>query len=668
MKFLFSIFLFSALCSSAQKHVYNILPGIPENYLYNADSAYKQLLAAVPELSAKDKMYYADGLAYYHDYMLRSGSIYFNWKEAEDYLNQILDNLIRVNSIERKFRIYLVRNEEMNASAMDNGILYINIGLLAEVKNEASLAAVLAHEISHALNGDTRKTFSLQSGGKSKRTIRTMISLSHGSRKFESRADQDGFEMATKANYDIGGCYHNFMKFETSYRWYKSQYEYEDPKWLIAVDKEKDHVHPDSLAGLLSDHPDNITRTRALKAFMANQNGKKEFIINEKTFYQLRESAKLEQLYIDYTEGEYKECLRKAFYHHLFDHENKDYLYYICECLRKMIYNDPDLARKGFLTENSKEEVFEPNKSILHDVSYITLDTLYQNLISEDPVYGKNGRIPFETYKHAYIYFIHLAKQVNEERAELISGMYDINRNKLKSGFESLTKYLKQAKDKEKEYTAALIGESTLTDLSSNKVDLFYIESTEYYAKENGSFRYNFQESEVAGSKINSFFKTALKKDDRLEPKIFSMDSANLIEMNEISNVTSLLKEFKTTKEIENEIGQNSFYTAEYWTSKEVEDPLDPEVLRRKKNFFQYEPSCWHYFKENQYRSITVVNPVVLKHPTLGTYFFLEITYYNPVYKKYFHFDQKNAESFDTKKLQKVLTTFREELRNKTGI
>jgi len=668
MKYLFYIFIFSVLSLSAQKHIYTIPPGIPSTYLYNADSAYRQLLSTVPELNAKDKLYYADGLAYYHDHMLRSGSIYFNWIEAEAYLTQILTNLLEVNSINRKFKVYLVRNEEMNASAMDNGIIYINIGLLAEVKDEASIAAVLAHEVSHALNGDTRKTFSLNSGAKSKRNLQSLLYMSHGSRKFESRADEDGFDMATKADYNIKACYHNFMKFETSYRWYKSQYEYEDPKWLIAVDKEKDKVHPDSLAGLLSDHPDNYARTKALKAFAERKNGTKEFVISEKSFYKLKEAAKLEQLYIDYTEGEYKECLRKAFFHHLLEHENKDYLYYICECLRKLIYNDPDLARKGFLTENSKESVFEPNKSILHDVSFITLDTLLQNHIAEDPVYGKKGRIPFETYKHAYLYFINLAKQGNVEGVELISGLYDINRNKLQSGFESLTKHLKQTKDKEKEYTAALIGESILTDLSNNKIDLFFIESTEYYAKENGAFRYNFKESEAAGTKINSFLKVALKKDEGMDPRVFANEEADLNEMNQIVNITYLLNEFKSTKEIENENGQNSFFTAEYWRSKEIEDPFDPELLRRKKNFFHYEPTCWHYFKEKQYRSITVVKPIVLKHPTLGTYFFFEITYYNPIQKIYFHFDQKNAESFETKKLQRVLNTFREELRNKTGI
>lgn len=668
MKIPLLILLFISLNIVAQKYVYTLLPEIPSSYLYNADSAYKQLLATVPELSAKDKLYYADGLAYYHDHMLRSGSIYFNWREAEDYLNQILDNLLKVNSINRKFRIYLVRSEEMNAAAMDNGIIYLNIGLLAEVKNEASIAAVLAHEISHALNGDTRNTFALNSGSKSKRNVRSMLLMSHGSRKFESRADQDGFEMATKMDYDISGCYHNFMKFETSYRWYKSQYEYEDPKWLIAVDKEKDHVHPDSLANLLSDHPDNYSRTKALKKFAEQQNGKKEFIINEKTFYSLREAARLEQMYIDYSEAEYKECLRKAFFYHLFDHKNKDYLFYICECLRKLIYNDPDLARKGFLTENSKEEVFEPNKCILHDVSFITLDTLFQNHIAEDPVYGKNGRIPFETYKHAYLYFINLAMEEKVEGIELISGLNDISRNKLKSGSESLNKHIKLAKGKEKEFTASVIGESTLTDLSANKFDLIYIEDAEYYAKENGAFRYNFKESETAGAKINSFIKGELKKDQGLEPRYFSPEASNLIDMNQLVNITSLLKQFKSNKEIEIENSQNTYFTSDYWSSKESEDPLNPELLRRKKNLFYLEPNSWHYFKENQYRSITVINPILLKHPTLGTYFFLEITYYNPIYKKYFHFEQKNAESFDLKKVQKVLAKFREELRNTTGI
>lgn len=48
-----------------------------------------------------------------------------------------------------KYRFHVLRDPEVNAFALPDGQVYVNTGLLAAVRNEAQMAAVLAHEVHH---------------------------------------------------------------------------------------------------------------------------------------------------------------------------------------------------------------------------------------------------------------------------------------------------------------------------------------------------------------------------------------------------------------------------------------------------------------------------------------------------------------------------------------
>lgn len=70
---------------------------------------------------------------------------------AQDYLENIGNRLIgespppeRVN-----FRFRIVRDPSENAFSLPNGSIYVNSGLIAALRNEAQLASVLSHEITH---------------------------------------------------------------------------------------------------------------------------------------------------------------------------------------------------------------------------------------------------------------------------------------------------------------------------------------------------------------------------------------------------------------------------------------------------------------------------------------------------------------------------------------
>lgn len=96
---------------------------------------------------------------YLIDYYYRSGRISFN-NPLYSYINKIVDQLL-IDDVElrKKVRFYIVNNTEFNASTTLNGTIFINIGLLAKIENEAQLAFVLAHEISHYTHHHILETF-----------------------------------------------------------------------------------------------------------------------------------------------------------------------------------------------------------------------------------------------------------------------------------------------------------------------------------------------------------------------------------------------------------------------------------------------------------------------------------------------------------------------------
>ena len=112
-----------------------------------------------------------------------------------------------------KYRFHVVRDPEVNAFALPDGQVYLNTGLLAAVRNEAQLAAVLAHEVHHTAGHHgileyrsvRRKsvgsmvlgplTFGLSD-------IFLVLSVFGHSRALEEEADRKGLPKMLEAGYD----------------------------------------------------------------------------------------------------------------------------------------------------------------------------------------------------------------------------------------------------------------------------------------------------------------------------------------------------------------------------------------------------------------------------------------------------------------------------------
>ena len=151
-----------------------------------------------------------------------SGHIYQN-KELEEYLTNFANGLL-LDSVKKDnftVRVSVLNDPVLNAFAFPNGRVFVHAGILATVDNEAQLAAILGHEMTHAVNRHALKQFrSLTNktaflaamqvplaavGGNLGSLIAqlSIISSVYGySRELENEADRQGFIMMQTKGYD----------------------------------------------------------------------------------------------------------------------------------------------------------------------------------------------------------------------------------------------------------------------------------------------------------------------------------------------------------------------------------------------------------------------------------------------------------------------------------
>jgi predicted Zn-dependent protease len=69
--------------------------------------------------------------------------------EVTEYMDTLVQNLVRHSDAKVPFHVYLVDSDEVNAFALPGGYLFVNKGLLQAAETEDELVGVLCHEIAH---------------------------------------------------------------------------------------------------------------------------------------------------------------------------------------------------------------------------------------------------------------------------------------------------------------------------------------------------------------------------------------------------------------------------------------------------------------------------------------------------------------------------------------
>ena len=89
----------------------------------------------------------------------RSGLLYEDI-ETRQYVNTVAAKLQPAEVYAKiPFRVEVIKDPRLNAFAFPNGVIYVHTGILSRMENEAQLATLLAHEMTHCTHRHAVRQF-----------------------------------------------------------------------------------------------------------------------------------------------------------------------------------------------------------------------------------------------------------------------------------------------------------------------------------------------------------------------------------------------------------------------------------------------------------------------------------------------------------------------------
>ncbi len=186
---------------------------IPKDYITSSTVKYKNEIGKIEKIAKsrkerKTRTAFALESNFTLDDMLQSGLVIFN-DEVTNYLNQVIAPLTAVDNM--KVHVYTLRTTAVNAFATPRGDIFVTLGLLSQLENEAQLAFILAHELTHVKKEHSIELYLTAAGvGKSSKNNEIMRKASFDtkmlakcrySKELETEADHDGIERFLKTKY-----------------------------------------------------------------------------------------------------------------------------------------------------------------------------------------------------------------------------------------------------------------------------------------------------------------------------------------------------------------------------------------------------------------------------------------------------------------------------------
>ncbi|OFX54939.1 MAG: hypothetical protein A2046_10555 [Bacteroidetes bacterium GWA2_30_7] len=371
---------------------------IPEDFIKKTTDKYIESTSTISknnswsEKKTKKEFYLENNFNI--DRILRSGFIIFN-DTLSGYVNKVGRNLLKeFPQLDSKIRFYILKTSEVNAFATDQGIIFVTVGLLAQLQNEAQLAFILSHEIIHIKNEHSINSYiikdDLVKGKGNYRGVDKDLRLSsfiNYSQENETEADKQGFEtFYSKTDYSteeikkmfdillysylpIEEIDFNKSFFETEHFKFPDSFTTTELNPISAIEDYDDSK---------SSHP-NIKKRRELMngiVDLEETGGNKKFIVStEENFQYIKNIARYELCNIYLIDRQYEDAIYTAYVLMKLSKNKSKYLkeiiakslYSLCKYKNKKIYNDIHVKPKkvegakqqvnSFFEEISKEEL-----------------------------------------------------------------------------------------------------------------------------------------------------------------------------------------------------------------------------------------------------------------------------------------------------------------------
>ncbi len=270
------------------------------------------------EVKSQAQYYLESGFSI--DEMMRSGLVLYN-PEYNNYLSKIADELLKNDpELRSRVRFYILRSPVVNAFAGAGGNIFISMGLISMLDNEAELAFVMGHEIGHIAK-DHGLDFYLEATQIDKNSSKNsllkkssfdenIISKNLYSQSLEMEADAFGAMRILESRYSADTATLNkvFDVLKYSYMPYEDApfplSFFEGPHYVISKNLQLDSVKrvtgtPEIMQereANKSTHPSIGERRSAVNATLENipAGERKKWLISEDAFLQLRNAARYE--------------------------------------------------------------------------------------------------------------------------------------------------------------------------------------------------------------------------------------------------------------------------------------------------------------------------------------------------------------------------------------
>ena len=342
-----------ALCSFAQVNDYEPAKSagkLPKNYTTPSSKKYKSELKKISKNDKRktrknQERFYLES-SFYIDDLIQSGKVLFN-DPMSVYIKQVAAEILKDDKKTlSQLSFYAVRSAAVNAFATNNGVIFVNVGLLSQLENESQLAFILAHEISHfkekhalELYLESKEIERKGNKGLFRQTTfdDAVLAKNNYSKELEIEADTEGLELYLTTDYSIeslDGAFDvlkysylafdeipfNKSFFETEYLKFPKSYELKNVKEIEGVDEDEDDTE--------STHPSIGKRRDLIKDAIENktEEGRKKYLVSEEMFHEVQEIARYEITDYYLRDFRYYEGIYNAFLLLQQDKRNEPYL------------------------------------------------------------------------------------------------------------------------------------------------------------------------------------------------------------------------------------------------------------------------------------------------------------------------------------------------------
>ena len=257
-----------------------------------------------------------------------SGTILYG-TPINQYINTIIEQLLKdYPDLKEQIRCYIIRSSDVNAYSTSSGMLFVNLGLIAQITNESELAFILAHEIAHYAEKhsyEKREEYKMEKDKKAKDRRLSYLHYHTRSREIELEADRIAFERyfaASPYSYAVlDGVFdvlqYHYLPFDEAPFYIQSfeteHYQFPDNYKLTSfnpIRAREDYIDT------LSTHP-NIKKRRenmAQKVLQVDNDGRVLFLQSEELFNEIRKMARFECINILLTHHKYADALYNIYY------------------------------------------------------------------------------------------------------------------------------------------------------------------------------------------------------------------------------------------------------------------------------------------------------------------------------------------------------------------